>query len=63
MSKRGAWTGLAKRTEPHSVQVHLRLSATYADLLKQLADERDQSPSELVRSLLRTLRETPRDKE
>ena len=51
------------RPESQTVQVHLRLPAPYADLLKQFARERDQSPSELVRSLLRSVRDAQRAKE
>ena len=52
-----------KDGQSQTVQVHLRLPAPYADLLKQFASERDQSPSEFIRSLLRSIRDGQRASE
>lgn len=49
--------------KPQTVQVHLRLPLADASLLKEIANERNQSPSGLVRSLLRALRKAQRAKE
>lgn len=46
-----------------TVSVHLRLRIADADLLKQIANERDQSPSRVVRWLLRSLQSAKRKNE
>ncbi len=51
-------SGAASQT----VQVHLRLPAADADLLKQFANERNQTLSGFVRSLLRSFRNAQRAK-
>ena len=43
-----------------TVQVHLRLPRPYAELLRKLAEERDQTQSAVIRALLRSCRDAQR---
>jgi hypothetical protein len=50
--ERGTGTGPQSQRQP-SIQVHLRMPRPDAELLRALAEERDQSQSAVVRYLLR----------
>ncbi len=62
MKQTGAERGSTKQTADKTVQVHLRLPGSYAELLKQIASERDQTQSAVIRSLLRAWRRAPSTK-